>query len=251
VHHRRVKDVEALREAIEEEGAVRVSRFPKSADLAGVTESLAKLGIERSEKHFRRPLKEQIREVVAAEDAVPRKGLRKRLAGVESADELEYAISEVVGSGDVAVVATAAGVHLVRGADAVCEAEMRRLEELSTSLRELLRVSTRSKLPLRRADVDAVFDAAGIARPTSTSLREQVLEHVLGSRQLLVSIPELVRALDAPAADVHDVLNGAAEDGIVELRPASSVGALEAKDASLCPRTPDGVLIHYVRPLQR
>ena len=256
------EQLEALGAAIREAGAVKVAEAAKETDaeLPALTEELARRGFERSEKHFRVPLGEQLRARVAAEAAaeaaLPLKGLRKRLGGVESADELSFAVEQACEAGPLARVTTSAGAALAQAEAALDEAEMAALGALAEGLRKLLARAKRGGAPLHRPEVDALFagvglDAGHYAPLDEAALREALLAEGDASRQLLVPVPALVRALaPAPLAATHAALEAAAAEGALELRPASSVAAVPDEDARLCPRTADGVPIHYVRRLK-
>jgi hypothetical protein len=219
-------------------------------------EALAHRGLERTGKHLRVPLAEQLGALLSAEPEVPIKTLRRRLGGVSSAAELKRALAELVADGEAVVVLDGKAEGLCRpGPHLFGQAELEALRDLAVRLTKLLRSvkARKGQLPrtLRRAVIPPLLAPWSGAGPRNAVL--EALRRMARVGGALVFVPELVRDLSdhlAPA-EVHRILEVAARDGEVELRPESGVGLLTAAEAALCPILPDGTRLSYVRRLER
>lgn len=250
--------LDAATTAIRERSALKTRELTRGMDRSAASkllEELAKAGFERTEKHVRVPLAQQIADVLGAERLVPLKPLRKRLAGVESADELSHVLESLCQKRRAATVFTDGAEHLTAEVENVLsEHEVQSLATLSDRLKALV-AATRTRAghqrSLWRPDVDAIFDALELGSSGGDAL-QQVTEgidaaHAAGKR--LVFLPELVRMLGLGTEAVHEALLEAASKGLIELRPESGVDNLSEQDAALCLEE-DGTLLSYVRRLQ-
>lgn len=244
--------VDTLWMRVREEGAVRTKALLEGHDdaRAELLEALAQRGLERGEKHVRVPLAAQLRELVATDGEVAEKGLRKRLAGAESADEVSHAVDHALREGAlVRAIGEAGAVVLVQAADVVDEACTARLHSGVNEAQRRLKAAQRRALPVRRTLL-ALLEPSG-----DEALEARLLSAIRDRRGPLVAVAEVVDAVvsadDGTALSaVHGALRSLAAAGQIELRPESGVGSLSDDEARLCPRTPDGVCLSYLRPLR-
>lgn len=240
--------VEALVERVRGEGAVRTAILLEGHDEARpeLLEALARRGLERGEKHVRVPLGEQLALLVSSLGEVPEKGLRKRLAGAESADEVNHVVEVAVTEAKLTrAIGNAGAVVLVQAADVVDEATTAKLAPAVEEAHRRLKASARRSLPLRRTVLEL------LGQPANRDLEAQLLARIQALRGPLVSVAQVVEAIEsAPLESIHTALLELASAGRIELRPESGVGSLSEDEARLCPRTPDGVCLSYLRPLR-
>lgn len=240
-----VDAVEAWVERVRAEGAVTTKTLLEgTSDRAALLEALSRQGLERGERHVRVPLLEQLEGLLAAEGEVLENGLFQRLAGTESKDEVAHAVEVALARGAaVRAIGAAGAVVLARTADVVPDDVAEALAVAVPDAHKRIKAAQKKGLPLHRSILE------GLAPDAAGDLEAQLLEAIGRRRGPLVPIPELVREIGGPLDAVHRTLFALAEGGRVELRPESGVGSLTEEDAGLCPRTPEGVCLSYLRLL--
>jgi hypothetical protein len=189
--------------------------------------------------------------------------VRKRVGGPPAA-ELGRVLGDLVRTGAIRLVVRGTSEVLVGCGEQILELDpLARLARLAAELQACVR-KMGAKGPARsilREDVErfaselrelASAQGAPAATPKSVWARVSTAMRRLEDPTLrLVSIPDLVRALEAelPAAQVHAALRAGARDGLVQLRPDSSPDLLSEADRSLCLPGPGGAVLSYANLL--
>jgi hypothetical protein len=238
---------------VRHEGAVPLKKLERLAGKLSVAaarlfwDELGRAGIERTGRHARLPIGEQLAALLSS-GPVETRALRRRLKGLSSPTEAAHAVRTAVAE-KRAQLAFAAGKEVLvpPGEPLVDGAERSALLEMAARLVKLGRGA--KQRPLLRREV-----APWLAIYASWALewlRGEIAARVTAERPF-VFIPELARALApslAPERLREELLRGATA-GCWELRPESGVGLLGADDAALCPRGWKGEILSYVRPVE-
>jgi hypothetical protein len=244
-------------------------RWSRRGELA-LQEALIRRGLERTAKHVRVPLLEQMRAVFATPRSVPKAKLTSVVAGLGPAAERDRAIEEARKAGVVKVVLVDGKEHVASvSVDTVPETEMRALRAQAEALVKWLRKSApkRSKgaLGVLPAEVAArVHSALGAAptrggvvsagadgAPLESSVVDVVRETARASSIGIAFVPDVVTKLMAkwPVDQVLRALLDQHGAGRIELQPDSHLDAPAPEQARLMPTTRDGTRLAYVRPL--
>jgi len=259
--------VEAERK-IRENGAMAPSKLlPKGLSRAGQAlflESLGRCGLERTGKHMRVPVDEQVQARLASEGPIPLASLAKRLAGV-TAVEAKRAATRLVSAGSaVWVMRDGKDVVAPPTVDALSPTELEALKQAVKRVEAMLKwVRPKKGVPTRtllRNDLGSAAcllstgPASAEARPADAE--RMVLDTILrfaDGRTGLARVPEVVRAVGGQVAREEALRAMLTLDraGRIELRPESGIGLLSDADAALCPRGPREVPLSFVRVVER
>jgi hypothetical protein len=244
-------------------GVAKVTDLVKPAKLTArakqeLLERLAARGLVVAKDKVLVPLGEQLRAIVASGVQLPKAQLKRRLLG-GSAKDKEAAIAALARTGELQIVVRTA-VETVVGPDAptLCAEELLRLARWSATLGQTLKkvVAKGGPRTMLRADLESALAVPEeLARPPvgALSVDELLAELRLGARPGtdLVSIPALAARLAARAGpeQVRDALLAAANRGLVELRPETSLDLLGPAERAACIPGPRGSLLSYARLL--
>lgn len=219
---------------------------------------LAAKGVELGATTIRRPLAEQISDLVRAHECVAAKGLEKRVKGA-NAREVAAAVDALVSKKLVVRILRANGPGLVSastdvvGGDAVAD-----LTRRIAVVQKLLKASSTKKMSLLESDVEALISSLSTSKLATTkaskpaiaegerALADEIARRVRATK-LPMRVPDLLRALGVPFDDAKRALVEGAARGLFDLEPESGMGRLSPDDALLCPAGPMGTRLSWVR----
>lgn len=211
-------------------------------------------GVEVGATTIRRPLSQQISELVRADAFVATKGLEKRVQGA-NAREVAAAIDALVAAKALVRVLRESGPGLAQAASDVLEGDdLSDLRRRMARLQKLLKTSTTKKMPLLLSDVEALIGppsaatkhAGPVALGGGHELVDAIARRVVATK-LPMRVPDLLRALGAPLEEAKRALVDGARRGLFDLEPESGMGRLSPDDARLCPVGPMGSRLSWVR----
>jgi hypothetical protein len=232
-------------------------------------------GYETSKSTIRRPLAEQLREVLKNGTFIPLKTAHTFLAGATAPEAKKVAL-DLVRKGQAHLVLRTKSETLVPPtADVVDREEVRSAREVLATLVKRLQPLTKStsQVTLLRSDLQALLDEVPSTKPdhrgapmrgvipaakAAPASIEEPVRHLFAAidatrdeRLGLSFVPNVVRRL-APDMDVdttHALLLDASRRGLLELRPESGLGRLSEQDLRDCPPGPQGTRLSWARRL--
>lgn len=230
--------------------------------LPAIAERLVARGLEVSSvgSSIRRPLEAQILEV-AKQGFVPKKGLERRVAGASSREVVE-ATRRLVERGALSDVIRESGAGVVGAtgdADVMDPGDLNELLRCLTNVEKLVRkarTARGARSTLLRADVSGPLARwveserpparEPVAEPPLVETLTREIRKRFRENPLPIRIPDLLRAMGAPAdAGKRALIDGAAR-GLFALEPESGMGRLSGEDAELCPAGPMGTRLSWV-----
>jgi hypothetical protein len=211
--------------------------------LPAIAERLAARGLEVGSS-IRRPLETQIVDL-ADEGFVPKKGLERRVAGASSR-EVQEATRRLVERGALVEVIRESGAGFVAAsgdADVIDASDLNELLRCLTKVEKLVRRArpARGMRPtLLRADVTEPLARwiEPARKPIKDSMEAPLVETLtreirkrFRENPLPIRIPDLSRAMGAPADAAKRALIDGAARGLFALEPESGMGRLSGEDA--------------------
>lgn len=279
---------EVFQEAVEtlrRDAVVKLTTLGSPAARTPIVERLREAGYEVTKSHVRRPLSEQLTEILADGAFVPLQNVKVLVAGA-TVSEVKKTVAALTKRGAAKVVLRTKVETLVPGsAVTFSRDETKRLlaevKQVKTALGSLIQqwnrvVTGKSNLSLLANDVSEalhnVFEGSSFVdslqssknaagetpRPTvatGPTAREQVLDAVDAAynEQLgLAFVPNVLKRLsfemDLTAAQA--ALLSVAQLGLVELRPEGGLGRLSDAELLVCPPGPEGTRLSWARRVE-
>ena len=250
------------------EGAVKVSSLQPKSARESLQARLVAEGFEASTSWLRRPLAEQLNEVLAQGATVAKKSLASAVRGASSA-ELNRALVEAERAGRLRRVLRGK-LEAFTGADTPVLAveQISGLRKLLSGLEKALGQAARKKgmtllssdvaetleevrsllSPAQRQHADSPSEVAAEPAQDVASLLA-ALDATRDERTGLSFVPKLVtRLLPAmPLAVAQSVLLAAARRELIELRPEGGLNRLAPEELELCPPGPGGTRLSWAR----
>jgi hypothetical protein len=263
------RELEALRERLEADGAVRFSKIRPPALKEAALARLPEEGYELGKSWLRRRIAEQVHDALAHGALLTKTALSGAVRGA-TGPELQRALAALEERGEVRRVLRGARESFAGGDADVLDAKAQRaLLEPVMELATLLKAAARKKgATLLASDVGELLGrAAALAGPArraaspavgATGADENGISRVLAAldatreeRTGLSFVPRLVQRLipHMPAAVAHQVLLTAARDELIELRPEGGLARLTEEELELCPPGPGGTRLSWARRL--
>jgi hypothetical protein len=224
--------------------------------------AIARAGLEHTGKAIRKPLREQLRELItrAGASGVASSAVARELKGARSSKELQMAVAELILDGQLALVADARASRLTSpGPALLSEEELSALAGLAEGLAKLVKLARAAKgkprPTLSRAALEEPLQVLQkLAAKQETARVRSAVHAALASAPLhagLVRVPDLIRGLESQHSrpSLLAALEAFACEGQLELRPDSAIGRLPDDDRARCPAGPDGTPLVYARPL--
>jgi len=250
------------------EGAVKLSSLQPKSARESLQARLVAEGFEASTSWLRRPLAEQLNEVLAQGATVAKKSLASAVRGASSA-ELNQALVEAERAGRLRRVLRGK-LEAFTGADTpvLAAEQISGLRKLLSGLEKALGQAARKKgmtllssdvaetieevrrllSPAQRQHADSPSEAATEPAQDVASLLA-ALDATRDERTGLSFVPKLVtRLLPAmPLAVAQSVLLAAARRELIELRPEGGLNRLAPEELELCPPGPGGTRLSWAR----
>lgn len=263
----RLEDVvAAARRTIEERGAVKHTAIKPPAARSEVVARLGQLGFEVTRTVVRRPLAEQLRDLLASGVQVPLTALKSTIAGATSAEAKAAALTLVRQQAATIVWRGRAQVFASPDVDALQREELQAIKKaLDRASKAIAAGLGRRAVPLSvlRQDVSRdlqealeVCAAAPAPRPLDRAAGAPPLGRLLAAlessrdpRLGLAFVPRVLQALglDSDPEGAHRLLLDAEARGLIELRPEGGLGRLSEQELSLCPPGPQGTRLSWAR----
>jgi hypothetical protein len=246
----------SAREAVEHQGAVKVSALGPKGLQTEVIERLLALGFESTGKVVRKPLRAQILGALSHGASVPLKAVKDHVTGAAT-KELSAVSAALIDEGAALLVLRGKEPTLVASSARVVSGDsLRRFEkELKVLGAVVTGALKRPRGGLLLGDVtDALERLRVLAAPTkrSNSMVERVLQAVDDARdeQMGLSfVPSVIRSLhpELDTAQARAALLEAAKRGLLELRPEGGLARLSADELELCPPGPQGTRLSWAK----
>ena len=242
------------------DGVVKLTALGPAAVRAQVAAEVAKHGFEVTKSALRKPVGEQLKQVLTDGAFVGLKSVAAHLSGATAAEAKSAALA-LVASGDAHLVLRGKEEVLVP-ANAAVLSRKQLLEFVSFAKTVAKVASSKNGLSLLHADViEAVARAVppngskSVAR-AERKAAEPVLFNVLAAvdatrdvRTGLSFVPSVVARLHPSLSSdaAREALLKAANEGLVELRPEGGINRLSAEELNLCLPGPQGTRLSWAR----
>jgi len=247
--------VERIVKIVGERGGCTISscKIPKTVRQE-VLEHLQSRGLEVTKSTIRRPLRDQLRDALAAGAFLPlTAALRAHVVGA-TAPEAKKAALDIAARGEAHVVARARTEVLApRSTSVVLRDQLPQvIKALDAALKLAKKTSKRGSVAtILRGDLDALLEPLGGLQSVQTadSSVVDVATALLDPSVGLAFVPTVVRklaehsSLEAARASILE----AAKHGSIELRPESGLGRLSDGDRALCVPAIDGTPLSWIR----